>query len=230
MATAHAITNDMMLNTGGTSGAGIKRKSTRAGAAPMAIRLARPWKRSGISITNLPSDPLSLRAIETLHVAGLSRHIAGRSLRRGRARLVPFRIGAPLDMGIRIDWVVVLRGYSPEADGLPHQAGNAFGLHLLHDLSAIAINSSHANVKLGRDGVAGESVRYQIENLDLARRQPGKSSVKRALRSLQIQVFEAPGKRAIDRCNQLPVVNRLFDEVLCSRLDRCDRHWNIGVT
>jgi hypothetical protein len=102
-------------------------------------------------------------------------------------------------MGIRIDRVVILRGYSPEADCLPHQSRNAFGLHLLHDLSAIAINRSHADVKLGRDGLAGESVRHQIENLDLARRQPGKSSVERALRSLQIQVFEAPGKRATPR-------------------------------
>ena len=89
-------------------------------------------------------------------------------------------------MCIRIDRVVILRGYSSEPDCLPHQPGNAFGLHLLHDLGAIAINRSHADVKLGRDGVAGESVRYQIENLDLARRQPGKSSVKRALLSLQI--------------------------------------------
>ena len=96
---------------------------------------------------------------------------------------------------------------------MPHQSSNAFGLHLLHDLSAIAIHRSHADVKLGRDGVAGEPVRYQIENLDLARRQPGKSSLDRALRSLRIQVFEAPGKRAIDRCDQLPVVNRLFDSV-----------------
>ena len=104
-------------------------------------------------------------------------------------------------MGIRIDRVVILRGYSPEADCLPHQSRNAFGLHLLHDLSAIAINRSHADVKLGCDGLAGESVGHQIENLDLAWRQSGKSSVERALRSLQIQVLEAPGKRAIDRCN-----------------------------
>src|SRR5215471_13730838 len=97
-------------------------------------------------------------------------------------------IGAPFDMCIRIDRVVILRGYSSEPDCLPHQPGNAFGLHLLHDLGAIAINRSHADVKLGRDGVAGEFLRDQIENLDLARRQPGKSSVERALRSLQIQL------------------------------------------
>ena len=106
-----------------------------------------------------------------------------------RARPVPSRIEALLDMGIRRDRVVILRGYSPEADCLPHQSGNAFGLHLLHDLGAIAINRSHADVKLGRDGVASESVCHQIKNLDLARRQPGKSSVERALRSLQIQLF-----------------------------------------
>ena len=133
-------------------------------------------------------------------------------------------------MGIRIDRVVILRGYSPEPDCLPHQSGNAFGLHLLHDLSAIAINRSHADVKLRRDCVAGEPVHYQIENLDLARRQPGKSRVERALRSLRIQVFEAPGKRAIDCCDQLPVVNRLFDEVLCSRFDCCHGHRHIGMT
>ena len=122
-------------------------------------------------------------------------------------------------MGIRSDRVVILRGYSPEADCLSHKVSDAFGLHLLHDLSAIAFNGSHADVELGGYGVAGETVRHQIEDLDLARRQLSKSSVERALRSLQIQVFEAPGQGAIDRCNQLPVVNRLFDEVLSSRLD-----------
>jgi hypothetical protein len=81
-----------------------------------------------------------------------------------RARPFSFRIGAPFDMGIRIGRVVILRGYSPEADCLPHQSSNAFGLHLLHDLSAIAIHRSHADVKLGRDGVAGEPVRYQIKS------------------------------------------------------------------
>ena len=57
-------------------------------------------------------------------------------------------------MGIRIDQVVILRGYSPEADCLPHQTSDAFGLHLLHNLSAIAFNRSHADVKLGGYGVA----------------------------------------------------------------------------
>ena len=78
-------------------------------------------------------------------------------------------------MNIGIDRVVVLRGYPPETDRLPHQPGNALGLHLLHDLGAIALHRSHADVKLGRDGMAGESLHYQIENFDLARRQPGKS-------------------------------------------------------
>ena len=94
-------------------------------------------------------------------------------------------------MGIRIDRVVVRRGCPPEADCLPDQSGNAFGLHLLHDLSAIAIHRSHADVELGRDGMAGESLHHQIEDFDLARRQPGKSGVERALRSLQTLLFEA---------------------------------------
>ena len=106
-----------------------------------------------------------------------------------RARPVPSRIEALLDMGIRRDRVVILRGYSPEADCLPHQSGNAFGLHLLHDLGAIAIDRSHADVKPGRDGEAGESVRHEVENLDLSWCQSGKSAVERALRSLQIQLF-----------------------------------------
>src|SRR5262249_13305321 len=201
MATTHAITNDRMLSTGSTSRTGIKRKSTRAGAAVTAIGPIRPWKRSGISITNLRSDPLSIfsRAIEALHCRCAGLRATSQDAGSVEDRASFFRIGAPFDMGIRIDRVVNLRGYSPEADRLPHQSGNAFGLHLLHDFGAIAVNGSHADVKLGCDGVAGESIRHQIENLDLARRQPGKSSVERALRSLQIQLFEAPGKRAIDR-------------------------------
>jgi hypothetical protein len=47
---------------------GIKRKSTKAGAAVMAISPIGPGNRSGTSITNLRSDPLSIfrRVIETL--------------------------------------------------------------------------------------------------------------------------------------------------------------------
>ena len=93
-------------------------------------------------------------------------------------------------MGIRIFWVVVLRGYSPEADCLPHQSGNTFGLHLVHDLSAIAINRSHADVKLGSDGVAGEPVRYQIENFDLA------ASTGQIARRARFALFASPGVRS----------------------------------
>jgi hypothetical protein len=99
-------------------------------------------------------------------------------------------------MGIRNDRVVVLRGYSPEADCLPHQSSNAFGLHLLHDLSAIAINRSHADVKLGRDGVAGESVRHQIEDFDM--RKPTRIAI---VPTMHVAVIDAgrPGSRLRNR-------------------------------
>ena len=73
-------------------------------------------------------------------------------------------------MGIRIDRVVVLRSYPPEADCLPDQSSNALCLHLLHDLGAIALHRSHTDVKLGRDGMVGASLHHQIEDFDLARR------------------------------------------------------------
>ena len=92
--------------------------------------------------------------------------------RRGQRASYFFKIGAPVDMGIGIDRVVVLRGYPPEPDRLPHQSGNALRLHLLHDLGAIDLHRSHAEAKLGRDGMAGKSLHDQVEDLDLARRQP----------------------------------------------------------
>src|SRR5215831_432519 len=81
------------------------------------------------------------------------------------------RIGAPFALGIRRDRVVFLRRYSAQPDRLPHQAGDAVGLHLLHDLGPIAIDRPHADVQPGRDSLTGESIGDQIEDLDLARRQ-----------------------------------------------------------
>jgi hypothetical protein len=69
--------------------------------------------------------------------------------------------------------VVVLRCDAAEPDGLPDQHGDAFGLHLLHDLGAVAFDGAGTELEPGRDGVTGEAGRDQIEDLDLARRQRG---------------------------------------------------------
>jgi hypothetical protein len=45
-----------------------------------------------------------------------------------------------MERTIRNDRVVVLRGDASETDGLPHEYGDAIRLHLLHDLSAVALD------------------------------------------------------------------------------------------
>src|SRR5882762_8698274 len=102
-----------MLRTGGTSGRGIKRRSTKAGAAAIAIRPTGARRRKGPSIANLRSEPYSIppRAIGTLHCRGARLRATSRDADtvEGGARPV-LRIGAPPDIGIRIDRVVVLQG------------------------------------------------------------------------------------------------------------------------
>ena len=61
--------------------------------------------------------------------------------------------------GIRNDRVVVLRGDAAEADRLAHQHRDAFGLHLLHDLRAIAFDRARADLELRGDCLAGEALR-----------------------------------------------------------------------
>ena len=66
--------------------------------------------------------------------------------------------------------------------------------------------------------MTGKSLHDEIEDLDLARRQPRKPRAERALRFFEILLFEAPGERAVDRRNELGVVDRLFDKVFALRI------------
>jgi len=75
-----------------------------------------------------------------------------------------------MERSIRNDRVVVLRGDASETDGLPHKYSDALGLHLLHDLSAIAFDCAHADIQLGGNGVTGEPFHYEIEDFALPRR------------------------------------------------------------
>ena len=76
-----------------------------------------------------------------------------------------------METGIRIDRVVILRGDAPESDRLAHQGGDALGLHLFHDLGAIAFDRPHADFQLAGNCVTREPFDHQTENFDLSRRQ-----------------------------------------------------------
>src|SRR5260370_8570054 len=73
---------------------------------------------------------------------------------------------------IRNDRVVELRIDASETDGLPHQDSHALGLHLLHDLSAIAFDRPHTEIQPGGNGVTGEPLHDEIEDFDLPWCQP----------------------------------------------------------
>ena len=87
---------------------------------------------------------------------------------------------------IRNDRVVVLRGDAPEADGLPHQHGDALGLHLLHDLGAVAFDRPRADLEVRGDRLAGVTGRRRGR-----RSRPGAASAARiappALRSISAE-------------------------------------------
>src|SRR6266540_5966718 len=134
-----------------------------------------------------------------------------------------------MDGSIRNDRVVVLRVDASETDRLPHQHCDAFGLHFLHDFSAIAFDCPGADVELRSDGLAGVTGSDEVENLDLARRQARKLGRQRLYRFLLSLLLEQARQPAIDRRDELHIVDRLLDEVLRTRLDRGHRHRDIGV-
>src|SRR5215467_8411997 len=99
-----------------------------------------------------------------------------------------------MEWGIRNDRVVVLRGDASETDGLPHEYGDALGLHLLHDLSAIAFDCPHTDIQLGGNGVTGEPLHDVIEDFDLSRCQSRELHTESLLRLPEILLLERPRK------------------------------------
>jgi hypothetical protein len=135
-----------------------------------------------------------------------------------------------MEGGIRNDRVVVLRGDASETDGLPHEYGDAFGLHLLHDLSAIAFDGPHTDIQLGGNGVTRKPLHDEIEDFDLSRGQSRELQTEILLRLPEILLLERPRKCPVDRRHELGIVHRFFDKVFRSRLDRRHRHRHIGMT
>jgi hypothetical protein len=135
-----------------------------------------------------------------------------------------------MERSIRNDRVVVLRGDASETDGLPHKYSDALGLHLLHDLSAIAFNCPHTDTQLGGDGVTSEPLYDEIEDFDLSRRQSRELQTESLPRLPQILLLERPRKCPVDGRDELGIVHRFFDKVFRSRFDRRHRHRHIGMT
>jgi len=77
---------------------------------------------------------------------------------------------------------------------------------------------------------ASEAVHDQIEDLDLSRCQSREFLTKSHLRFVQILLLDRPRKCPVDRCDELGIVDRFFDKVFRSRLDRFHRHRHISVT
>jgi len=74
-----------------------------------------------------------------------------------------------MEWGIRNDQVVVLRVCASETDGLPHEYGDALGLHLLHDISAIAFDRPHADIQPDGNDVTSAPLHDEVEDFDLSR-------------------------------------------------------------
>jgi len=130
---------------------------------------------------------------------------------------------------IRIDGVVVLRGYASEPDCLPHERGDALGLHLFHDFTAIAFDRAHADIQPDRNSVTREPFHHEIKDFDLAGCQSCEPIAESTLRLLKILLLETPCKRPVDRGNELGVVNRLFDKVFGPGFDGSYSHRHIRV-
>src|SRR5215472_8619755 len=113
------------------------------------------------------------------------------------------KIGASAQRDIRIDRVVILRGYASEADRLAHEGCHAFCLHLFHDFSAIAFNRPYADIKLGGNRMTRESLHHEIEDFDLPGRQAREPVAERALRFAKVLLFEPSRQGPVDRGNEL---------------------------
>src|SRR6266487_2672888 len=105
--------------------------------------------------------------------------------------------------------MVLLWGDATQANRLTHQDCDAFGLHLLHDLRAIALDRARAYGELGGNRLAGESFGYEIENLDLARSQPCKLHREMFERLMLGPFGEGARQPAIDGCHELCVIDWL---------------------
>ena len=72
----------------------------------------------------------------------------------------------------RKDWAVFLRGDPAQSDCLSNKYGNAFGLHLVHDLDAVALDRALTNVEPQRNGLAGKAFNHKIHDLRFSGREP----------------------------------------------------------
>ena len=121
---------------------------------------------------------------------------------------------ATLQFRMRIAWGVFLRRDAVEPYGLPDQHGDAFRLHLVHDLDAVAFDSASADFQPFRDGFARVALDDQIEDLHFARRQSVEASADLLNSLLRTSLRIGACQAAVDRRHELNIVNRLLDKVL----------------
>src|SRR5262249_14585331 len=162
-----------MLRTGRKSGSEISQRRTRPSTTARATTTASPSFRAGASNVDGGVWRSIFQGVMG-HARALHRSVGSswRELRHGQSASSWRNIGARMERSIRIDGVVVLRGYPSEPDCLPHERRNALGLHLFHDLSAIALDRAHADMQPGGNSVTREPFHHEIENLDLSGCEP----------------------------------------------------------
>src|SRR5262245_8792024 len=101
---------------------------------------------------------------------------------------------------------VFLRSDAVEPYSLSNQHGDAFRLHLAHDLHAVAFDRAGADREPFRDGFARVALHDQVEDLHFARRQPVEAKAKVLNSVLGASLLVSTREAAVDRRNELNVV------------------------
>src|SRR3981081_1735372 len=130
---------------------------------------------------------------------------------------------------MRNAWGVFLRRYEVEPYGLSNKHGDAFCLHLVHDLDAISFDGAGADFQPFCNGFARVALDDQIKDFhfSLSRSIEASADVFNSLleTSLCVGACQAP----VDHRNELNIVNRLLNEVLGAGLDCGHCHGHVGV-
>src|SRR3979490_2853922 len=131
---------------------------------------------------------------------------------------------------MRNAWGVFLRRYEVEPYGLSNKHGDAFCLHLVHDLDAISFDGAGADFQPFCNGFARVALDDQIKDFHFARRQSIETSAE-VLNSPQASSLLVCARYApVDRRNELNIENRLLNEVLGAGLNWAARPGDATVT
>src|SRR5262245_19102841 len=100
----------------------------------------------------------------------------------------------------RNDRAVFLGGDPTQSDRLSNKYRNAFGLHLVHDLNSVTLDSPLTDVELQRNCLAGKTFYHTVHDLRFSRCETAHTSPQLLDRSLAQKVIKRASQTSINSC------------------------------